>query len=264
MTFTHSGNAGDIIYSIPTIKHLAGSEPSILHIKAAKYVHGNQFEFVNDLLLQQGITEVHPFIPSDGNWNYYNWPGLNYDYDLDDARHQRKRGVIHIVKRYFDQFGIKKDHITPWLKVDEAYKRNDKYALIHLTPRWNGLQYDWRRIYKEALQRHGKVYFIGFEMEWLDFSMRYGAIEHIATETLLDITRLIRDAEALYCNQGVCLTVAQGLGKEYWLVKNGDKTNCHIGTNNEHLIGFDYLIPDHTLGAVTKPDSHINYIMGNK
>jgi hypothetical protein len=48
------------------------------------------------------------------------------------------------------------------------------------------------------------------------------------------------------------------------LVKNGDKTNCHIGTNNEHLIGFDYLIPDHTLGAVTKPDSHINYIMGNK
>lgn len=257
MVFAHSGNSGDIVYSIPTINELSGGDAT-LYVKPAKYVYGNQFDFVKDLLLQQdSIKEVLPFTPSDDNWNYFNWPGLKYDYDLDQARLQRQRGRIHIVKRYFDQFGIKKDHTVPWLKIDEREKRDEKYALIHLTPRWNGLQYDWERIYREALERHGKVYFIGLQCEWLDFCIRFGNIEHLQTENLLEMARLIRDCEALYCNQGVCLTVAQGLGKDYYLVRNAQKTNCHLLTANEHLLGAEYLSKTHTFTPEMMPDSHL-------
>jgi len=260
MVFTHSGNSGDIVYSIPTIHHLTnGEKKAIVYIKAAKYVHGNQYDFVKELLLEQDcIKEVHPFVPENKeDWAYFRWPGLKFDYDLDTARYQRQRGRIHIVKRYFDQFGINKDHKQPWLKVDSYYKREGRYALIHLTPRWSGLQYDWKRIYDEALQRHGTVYFIGFVHEWLDFTIRFGAIQHLSTESLLDIARLIRDCEALYSNQGVCLTIAQGLGKDYYLVKNADKTNCLLFTPNEHLYGREYLSPDHTFTAGMLPDSHL-------
>src|SRR6187549_3233261 len=99
MVFVHSGNSGDIVFSIPTINYLiCGEKKAIVYIKAANYVYGNQYDFVKDLLIQQdGIKEVHPFIPTDGNWNYFNWPGLKYDYDLDDARRQHMRGRIHIV-----------------------------------------------------------------------------------------------------------------------------------------------------------------------
>jgi hypothetical protein len=257
MTFVHSGNAGDIVFSIPTINHLTGGEKfATVYIKTSKYVYGNQYDFVKDLLLEQpSIREVIPFTPSDNNWNYFNWPGLKYDYDLDLARNQSGRGRIHIIKRYFDTFGIQKDHTLPFLKIDDYYKRDERFALIHLTSRWNGLQYDWKRIYNEALARHGKVYFIGFVSEWLDFQLRFAQLEHIQTETLLDMARLIRDCEALYCNQGVALTIAQGLGKEYYLVRNLNKTNCHLGTVNEHLIGFDYANNEAYKNAI--PDSHL-------
>jgi hypothetical protein len=257
MVFTHSGNSGDIVFSIPTIQHL--SSEAIVYIKPAKYAYGDQYTFCKDLLLQQpGIKEVRPFIPPDNNWNYFQWKGLKFDYDLDIARHQLQRGRIHIVKRYFDAFNIKNvDHKIPFLKIDELYKRKERYALIHLTSRWNGMQYNWKKIYNEAKQRHGKVYFIGLQYEWLDFTIHYGQIEHLPTENLLEMARLIRDAEALYSNQGVALTIAQGLGKEYWLVRNGNKTNCHLGTSNEHLIGSEYLSPTHTFTADMMPDSHL-------
>ncbi len=262
MIFTHSGNSGDIVFSIPTINHLTGGEKKgIVYIKAAKYIYGNQYDFVKDLLIQQdGIKEVYPFVPLDGNWNYEKWGGLKFDYDLDTARRQFMRGRIHIIKRYFDQFGIKEDHKKPFLKIDDHYKRKEKYALIHLTDRWNGLQYDWKKIYHEAKQRHDKVYFVGFVGEHMEFTIRFGEIEHIQTETLLDLARLIRDCECLYSNQGVALTIAQGLGKNYWLTRNGLKTNCHLGTHNEGLLGHEYLMPNHTLILGAKPDSHLNHI----
>jgi len=264
MIYSHSGNAGDIVFSIPCIQELEkrnNSYHAIIYIKQARYVYGDQFTFCKDLLLQQpGIKEVHPFVPIDDNWNYYNWPGLKYDYDLDDARRQSQRGRIHIIKRYFDQFGIKADHTKPFLKIDNLYKRNDRYALIHLTGRWNGMQYDWKRIYNEAKERHGNIYFIGFTSECEEFNRRYGQVEQLYCENLLEMARLIRDAEALYCGQGVALTIAQGLGKEYWLVKNGIKTNCHLGTSNEHLIGAEYLSPLHTFTADMIPDSHLKRI----
>lgn len=257
MIFTHSGNSGDLVFSVPTIHHLTGGEKkAILYIKPARYVYGNQYDFVKDFLLQQDcIKEVKSFIPPDDNWAYFNWPGLKFDYDLDTARHQKNRGRVHIVKRYFDQFGISKDHTLPWLKIDEEEKRDEKFALIHLTPRWSGLQYDWKRIYQEALTRHGKVYFIGLQVEWLDFCIRFGQIEHLPTENLLQMARLIRDAEALYCNQGVGLTIAQGLGKEYYLARNGMKTNCLLYTKNEHLYEREMLIEGNTLNM--PPDSHL-------
>jgi len=76
-TFTHTGNAGDIVYSIPTIQHLSEGEGAIVIVKAAKYVTGEtQYSFVKDLLLQQdGIKEVVSYTPSDDNWNYFNWRG---------------------------------------------------------------------------------------------------------------------------------------------------------------------------------------------
>ncbi len=263
MVFTHSGNSGDIVFSIPTINHLTGGEKKgIVYIKAARYVYGDQFTFVKDLLLQQdGIKEVHPFVSlTPDGWGYEKWGGLKYDYDLDQARRQSMRGRIHIVKRYFDQFGIKEDHTKPFLGIDNDYKRDEKFALIHLTDRWNGLQYDWKKIYNESKKKHDKIYFIGFVGEHFEFTIRYGDIEHIQTETLIDLARLIRDCEALYCNQGVALTIAQGLGKEYYLVMNGTKTNCHLGTTNEHLLGREYLLPNHTLILGARPDSHLNHI----
>jgi hypothetical protein len=171
---------------------------------------------------------------------------------------QNQRGRIHIVKRYFDAFGIQADHTKPFLKIDDLPSGlKGTFALIHLTPRWNGLQYDWKKIYSEAKEKYKHVFFIGFTSEHLDFTLRYGEIIDLITNDLLEMARFIRDCAALYCNQGVALTIAQGLGKEYYLVKNGTKTNCHLHTPNEHLLGAEYLALNHTFSDMDRPDSHL-------
>lgn len=245
MIFSHSGNIGDVLYSVPTINYLTGGEKkAILYLKAAKYELGDQYEALRDLLLQQnGIKEVIPFIPENKeDWNWFRWPGLKMDYDLDLARGQSGKGRIHIIKRYFDTFGIKKDHkIVPFLKLDSFFKREERYALISLSPRWHGYLVNWKKIYEEAKEKHGKVYFTGFISEWLTFQRLFGQIEHIAAENMLKVARLIRDCEALYCNQGPALVIAQGLGKKYYLAPNRPpgsfmRTNCILGTENENIL----------------------------
>lgn len=237
---THSGNSGDIVFSIPTINHLVNyQKQAIVYIKAVKFItpYNDQYEFVKDLLLlQPGVKHVLPYVPPDDNWSYFWWPGLKPDYDLDEARHQRERGIHHIVKRYYDAFKIQKDHTLPFLVVDNEKQRTGGYALIHLTPRWRQGRVDWHKVFLEAKKRHTKVYFVGFQTEWLDFTIKYGEIEHLPTENLLELARLVRDCEAVYCNQGVILTLAQGLGKEYYLEQNYPKTNCLLFTPNEHIL----------------------------
>lgn len=255
-TFSHSGHLGDILYSLPAVKILSGGE-AIIHIKRVfedhrGHINGNcgqelkeytQFDAIKDLLLAQSyIKEVIEYVPPPG-WDYTPklWPGLEgkIDYDLDLSRNQRGRRYVFHVKRYFDTFGITddcKNHI-PWLEIDDKHIIKTNYAIFHVTDRWHGFLPDWKRIYQNELRKYDRIYFTGYKHDYDKFEARYSTMmDHLYTETLLDLARVIRDARAIYCNQNVALVIAQGLGKEYYLAKNDDRTHCHAGTLNEHIL----------------------------
>jgi hypothetical protein len=232
-TFLHSGGLGDIIYSLPAVKRLGGG---VLYVKHSnrKHRYCDQFEIARELLEQQPyILTVKPY---DAGYDFFEYdPAVAIDFDLDLSRVQARRLVDHHILSYLRTF---KQAVTdwekPWLHVDDTRLVQEPYNLVHVTPRWrDGSSVNWSKIL-ERLEL--KTYFVGLGYEWLDFSIKYGQIEHYPTENLLQLARLINHCEALYCNQSVALTIAQGLGKKYYLEKNPKRDNCIMHSQNENLL----------------------------
>lgn len=255
MIFLHSGNIGDMLWSLPFVQHIG--QPADYYIKPKIYELGDQYTAMEDLLKQQPfIKQVIPFTPEDNNWSDHYWPGLKpvipdhedggtfyYNgikaYDLDYARWQRNRKWVYHCKRYFDAFseGYTAPQ-TPWINVEgnniQSYK---DYAIINYTGRWNASYHvDWKRVYHNIKAKHKNVYFIGFTSECNYFNQNFGEVEQIYTRNLLEVARVVRDAEAVYCNQSPILVLAQALGKEYYCAWNLDRTNCKQYTKNEHSL----------------------------
>lgn len=237
--FKHNGKIGDIIFSLPTIRALGGG---ILFIpENTPDECTGMYSAVKDLLmLQPYIHEVREY-PS-GLGYMEQAPTIRIDYDLDDARKQPAKGVIHIVKRYMDQFGIDlKTWKDPWLLVDDKPTGIvGPYTLVNFTGRHRNNErnqnsnVDWRRVMRSIV---GPVVFLGLRSEYIAFCEEYGhMIPHRITNNMLEVARLIRDCDALYCNQSSALAIAQGLGKTYHLDVKPGKTNCLMYTKNEYIL----------------------------
>lgn len=244
-TFKHNGKIGDVIFSLPCIRELGGG---ILYLPECT-LDGctNLYSGLNELLLQQPY--IHEVIEYPSGLAYKEQAqGIHIDHDLDLARDQPLKGVIHIVKRYLDAFGAKLNNWKePWLKVEpKPFERiwwnvPNEYVLVN---------YTGRHIYNEQMKVESKVdwnrvvngiaypkYFIGNPDEHLAFCKKYYVdLPYLPTSNLLEAVLLIRDAKAVYCNQSSVLALSQSLGVEYYLDVKPFKKNCLLETSNEHLL----------------------------
>jgi hypothetical protein len=232
-TFLHSGSLGDIVYSLPTIQALGGG---VLYIKDALLRDGyTQFDAIAPLIRKQPyIKAVKRYPPQYDQFQYD--PDIRIDYDLDKARLETGRAKIHIVKRYIDAMGVHwpSGWQQPWLTVPDLNYRHP-YYLVHLTPRYrNGSRINWRQVINSI---PGQVFVLGYEAEYKEVCMHAGReLPHLRTVTLLEMAKAVKGCEALICNQSVALTLAQGLGKNYWLERHPLRTNCLLYTSNEHIL----------------------------
>ena len=227
----HSGGLGDIVYAIPVMRKL---NITTLYVKRAYYFepYGDLFRASERLLTMNGFTVK----PTDGSFPpHFFEPGLKFDFNLDESRKQPRRSTNHIILSYLNQYRLPLEGWTdPWLTVEGKNEITEPYTLIHLTPRWRtGSLVNWKKVLHNL---KGKVYFTGFQYEWVEFCRLYGNVEWLPCNDILDMAILIRDCEALYCNQSVSLSIAQGLGKEYHCEFKPGKTNCMMGTKNEYKL----------------------------
>ena len=225
-----TGGVGDIIYSLKIMPLLNITK---LYIKENYYPDGSSmYSVLKRLVEMQGIE----CLPTSGAYPAFEYePGLQFDSDLDQARKQPQRGINHIIISYLNHYRLSvQGWRIPWIKIEGERVMQGKYSLIHLTPRWrDNSKVDWQQVYSRI---EGKVFFIGLQQEHEDFENRYGEIEWLQTADMLDMAILIRDCEALYCNQSCSVALAQGMGTNYYLERKPGKTNVLIGGKNEHLL----------------------------
>lgn len=238
-TFRHSGKIGDVIYSLPAIRELGGG---ILYLPES--TPDNCPRLYSNLLR---LLELQPFIHEVRRYPSYLpykqlVPGIHIDYDMDIARDQPQRGIIHIVKRYLDAFNISLTNWKdPWLTVDEVPPPvTGEYVVINFTNRHvvNELlpsrPFDWGKLVNNI--QCAKV-FVGSEEEHSYFCSHFRiSITFISTSDVLELARVIKGAREIYCNQSSALTLAQGLSKRYFLFPKPHKTNCIMGTPNETIL----------------------------
>lgn len=237
-TFRHGGKIGDVIFSLPAIRELGGG---VIYLpeNTPDECNGMYTTLKELLLLQPYIKEVLEY-PS--GYSYMEQaPDILIDYDLDHARKQPAKGRVHIVKRYLDQFRINYPNWKePWLVVDDKPARiKGPYTLISYTgrhisnERGETSRVNWKRVIDSI---PGPICFIGLSHEHLSFRAQCAPIMWAQTENMLEVARLIRDCDALYCNQSSALAICQGLGKTYHLDVKPGKTNCLMYTKNEYIL----------------------------
>lgn len=233
-----TGGIGDVVYSIPVIRKL---NITTLFIKENFYGPGlgSMYSVCKPLLESQGIE----CLPTVGGTPFSVFePGLHFDYDLDAWRCRPGRDRVHIIKNMCLHYRIStsewnKPFLQPWCGGAYDPNINNGGNLIFLTQRWReNSKVDWRVLMKDKGLDWSNTHFIGHPEDYSVFCNTVINIAHVKTDNLLAMTSIIWRCKALYCNQGVALTIAQGLGKPYWLEVKPGKSNTLFYTPNEHIL----------------------------
>jgi hypothetical protein len=207
-TFKHSGDLGDIIFSIPTINALgggtlfldpAGGEASPLVSWIGQPRTKLNMESISALApllrIQKCIVDAVP------------WSGQDVQYDLDKFR----RHILfnNVCISHLDAFKLNHDlSRKPWLNF--PYKRKlPKPMVISRSPRYHGNYTFWVH---QLVRIKNDAIFVGFEKEHEIFEYTFGhKIDFYRTPSILDLAETINSAEVLFCNQGLPHAIAEGL-----------------------------------------------------
>ena len=241
-----------MVYSLPLIKRLGGG---VLHLKPQNNYNQalNNFKTMRPLLeAQDCITEVVEYpLTEIGELD----PDIHIDHDLDRFRLVPNIARHNLVAAYFKAFGIQDEtwRGKPWLQAnpwhpgdivmedtDDVFGNKDQpFVRVNRTERYQDPKAVeiWERTIWELKDAMGlEVYFVGLEREYIQFINMAYHMHYIPTSDALQLARLVQAADRIYCNQSLVLTLAQALGRPYWLEVAPGHTNTIMNTSNEHIL----------------------------
>lgn len=207
--FHHSGDFGDIIYSLPTIAALGGGmlyvSPQVTPMRVRAAPTQLSTDSITSLLQHQEcvwstvFTELKP---------------ASTDYDLNQFRryyseHRYERGMS-ILTMIGRTFGVDVDGRCPWLWIPDPPIPQTKPIVVARSERYHNDFFPWRRL----VDQHGAdMLFVGTAKEYDVFSKMFGVIGYMPTKTLLDLANVIQQSRVFIGNQSAPLAIALGLGK---------------------------------------------------
>jgi hypothetical protein len=227
-SYKHSGTTGDLIYSLPIIKHFGGGN-FYLHLdqinNIGMHYYGSapqgyhqgrmnqtDLEILKPLMeYQTYITEFRELRPTD-----------EITHNLDRFRKPFVGHPGNYVDIYSEVFGIRNPQTKttlrtqPWLTapVSEDFaghvivNRTGRWVPQELNPKWA----EWR---EQGLDQ--KALFIGHPNEYKDFMLQTRwRIEYWPTPDLLAVAEAINSADMFIGNQSAALAMAIGLGRPFW------------------------------------------------
>lgn len=212
-TFKHSGDMGDIIYSLPSMKALGGGVlfldplggPSNKYIKkqcpdGRTNLNKKSIDFMAPLLKSQSyISDVR----------YFN--NENIDYDLDNFRDyltRTERRSDNLVDCSLQSLGFNFDKCNDsWIDVSPI--NIGKKIVIAYSPRRQGnyawMKFNLKNIVKDSI-------FIGLEKEHEFFEWIYSIkIDYYKESSIMDLCSLIKGSELVISNSTFMLSLAIGM-----------------------------------------------------
>lgn len=217
-TFLHSGDLGDIILSLPTIRALGGGT---LYLGPSTF-HPNQDTFPRETMTPRSVKFLKPLLEAQSYIHqvkcYYGGP---VDYDLNKFRFcGLDLTKTNLCYAHLYAFGLLPQAAeSPWLEVPKLPVRYE--VVINRSSRNHGdLNY-----YKAVGQRN--AIFLGHEDEYEAFTFEYPGMRirwHRCFDAM-EIAQIINSAQLFVGNQSLCYTIAKGLGKET-ILEEGPLQNC--------------------------------------
>lgn len=211
-TFYHSGDLGDVIYSLPAVKALNGGlfclGPECHPLMAPReQMTWERFNTIAPLLrVQEYIYGCEYRIKLTG-----------VTINLNNFRDLMTRGQqldmvpgFNLAKVVLKRFNLPLTlDNEPWLTVD--CPRVEYPVIIARSARYQNDAFNWKGVLE---QYRGRVGFIGTKDEHALFEWQIGRVPYIPTEDLLEAARLIAGSKLFIGNQSCPFSIAVGLGHD--------------------------------------------------
>jgi len=220
--YKHSGDMGDIIFSLPVMKHfgtgilyldpkggdgeLSGAKPS----RGKTKLSSAAIKLLKPLLEHQVyIHEVRE------------WKGEDISHNLDTFRHHIKFNNLAV--SHLEAFGINHDVSKfRWLEAPEKIQLPaGKTIVASRSLRYQGNHFFWE---ERAEWLAENAVFVGFPFDHKAWEYTFETeIEYIETPTLVELANVIGAGDMFIGNQGLPHAIAEGMKKN--LINEVDKTH---------------------------------------
>jgi len=204
--FIHSGDLGDVVYALPTIRAMGGG---ILHLidSPGMTAHGMPPERAR-LLLR--LLEAQPYIQA-VRLDYVPHPGDPATIPVVDLNAFRFSGQdfvsTFLPDTVLNTFGLPvAERDTAWLEV--SHRAGAAAVVIARSARYHNPRFPWHTIM--GMYEDNAV-FVGTPDEHTAFVKEFGTIQHQKTEDLLMLAKIIAGADLFIGNQSAPLAIAHGL-----------------------------------------------------
>jgi hypothetical protein len=224
-SYKHSGAFGDLIYSLPVVKHFGGGD---------FYLHLNQIDWIGQHYYGSPPNPFHQGRLTEGDFEFMKSFMLAQKYiNSFEILDPQKDAITHNLDRfrpvfvghptnyidiYSSVFGLSEQDArtcsgTPWLTVPTHTTIEGRDIVINRTQRWipntpGGQWAQWRDQGYET-----RAVFVGLEDEYSAFGQATGwNIPWVTTKDMLELASVIAGADTFIGNQSQCYALAVGLG----------------------------------------------------
>lgn len=202
----HSGNLGDIVYSMPAMKVLGfgtyylgpeirlNPKPDLRESMTPKVVKN-----IGPLLMSQTYVRSAFYVDK--------MPIVNFDLNLFRNFAAPDK---NLVTQALDACCLSAETFfndrMPWLDIDPiVFKRG---VVVHRSYRWRNPHFPWG----ELVQRFRReMIFVGTPEEHASFTSDFGPVPHAPTKNLLELARIIAGCHLFIGNQSCPYAIAEGL-----------------------------------------------------
>jgi hypothetical protein len=223
--FKHSGAFGDLIYSLPLVKHFGGGE-FYLHLNQINWIGMHYYGSppnsmhqgrltVKDFEFMKSFMETQEYITKFDIMN----SSVEITHNLDKFRPAFVGHPGNYVNIYSSVFGINDPsqqliiRNTPWITVPNSKKVDGRPIVINRTARWTprNLSVQWLHWQVEGLDQQS--IFVGLPEEYELFKKVIGwNIPYQPTKDMLELAEYISGSQMFIGNQSLSLSLAIGLG----------------------------------------------------
>ena len=228
-TFLHSGDMGDIIYGLPTIKELGGGilflDPTwdILSFNEEKVALLKPLlvaqPYIDDVIIQNEIHATH-------NLNKFRLRNLNVFNDV---------GHNNLASSHLEAFGLSADLINEqWLIAGEKKVAN---IIFHRSSRYHNEDFPWKDIVQKF---QDQAIFVGLEGEHEQFVKLFGDVPFYQVYDCLELAEIINAADLFIGNQSMPFAISEGLHKKNCLEICRESPNCNFKRDGHNIEAMNY------------------------
>lgn len=230
MIYSHTGDIGDIIYSLSLVKYTGCSHYILCQTRGPQrnMIHSQLYNFIAPLLERQSYIDNVIFhkdlYPTEMNKFRYWLRWFNIAESHFYAYKYAKEQAVDYIRRY------------NWIECD---KRPVKKILISKTGRYcnPSLNFD---IIKDCSK--DDLGFIGTDREYADFTDQFKIqSDHIKVASLLEMAEIINGSEMMICNPSSPCALSQSMGHPTIILSHPSNV-AQINLNKENaLIIYDQI-----------------------